>query len=117
MRKKIGVWWLSTGRKFITRQWARTALGSFLGGILGFLVHLFVRDSAFAGLVAEKSADLTLVKDFDGITAYKNELLVVLLAIIGLLVVPILSRVGRLARAWGAGIISVNTVAAAAITF
>src|SRR5713226_2128327 len=82
--------WPNAGRSFAAAQWRRLGLGCIVGSLVGIGVHLLTRDSGFASLLQQKSANLAITKSFDGFRAYRPEVVALCIGIAVVAVVPTL---------------------------
>jgi hypothetical protein len=106
-----------TGVKPLFALWRDAGIGCALGCAAGIAFHLFSRDSRFASYAYKEWSQIPLNERFDGLQAYKPELIVLLVAIIAFLVIPISLQTRRFARSWWAGIVSITILIAACVTF
>ena len=97
--------------------WRDAGVGCALGCAAGIAFHLFSHDSRFASYAYKEWSQIPLNKRFDGIQAYKPELIVLLIALAALLAIPISIQTWRFARSWWAGIVSVTIPVTAFVTF
>jgi len=87
-----------------------------LGSLLAVFDHLLTRDSVLAPRIHQKLFSYWPIKGFDGIAAYRVEILVICLGL-AILLSPAFTWLVRFARAWWFGITSVLTPVVACITY
>jgi hypothetical protein len=108
--KTLSIWWHTSGRRFALAQWVRLVTGSALGCVAAGLAHLLTEDSSFVPRVEQWWAKLPAQTMFDGVKAYRLEL-VALGVVLTVGIAPWLIRAfRRYIRAWWAGITSLTTV-------
>jgi len=106
--KKLGTWWRSTGRRFVLAQWARLVAGAAFGCVIAAFIHLFAQDSAFSLQMEQWRAKLPAQRLFDGIAAYKRELLTLCVVLAAGMAVWIVGPLKRYIRAWWAAMTSLT---------
>jgi hypothetical protein len=105
------------GVKALLTLWRDVGIGCVLGCAAGIAFHLFSHDSRFATYAYEKWSQIPINERFDGLQAYKAELIVLLIALAAFLVIPISVQAWRFARSWWAGMVSITILLAACVTF
>jgi KAP family P-loop domain len=99
------------------RLWRDVGIGCVLGSVAGMAFHLFSYDSKFASHAYTEWSQVLVKEHFDGLQAYKTELIVLLIGIAAFLARPVSVRAWRLARSWWAGIVSITIPVVACVTF
>jgi hypothetical protein len=109
----LDAWWRSSGRRFALAQWVRVLTGAAIGCILAGADHLISQDTRFLPYFRQWWAKLPARNNFDGIAAYRLEL-VALGIVVAIGVVPWLLRaLSRYVRSWWAAMTSVTALASA----
>jgi hypothetical protein len=99
---KLSRWREHGGALFLQTQLRRVGLGFLIGATVGIAVRLSTRDHKFAPLLHRS----WLVSSFDGIGAYRAELILLSFGVIVIALPPTITWFWRYARAWWAGITS-----------
>lgn len=105
------------GVKDLLTLWRDAGIGCVVGCAAGVAFHLFSRDSRFATYAYEKWSQIPINERFDGLQAYKAELIVLLIALAAFLAIPMSVQAWRFARSWWAGMVSIAILVAACVTF
>jgi len=105
-------WWPEGLGRFLWTQCRRVSLGCLIGAILAIVMRLAARDSNSRLVPALQGGwhNLFSADSFEGIPAYKRELVLLVAAICALALPQTLGWVRRYARSWLAGITSLVTV-------
>jgi hypothetical protein len=111
--KELSIWWRSTGRRFVLAQWARLVTGAAFGCVIAAVIHLFAQDSAFSLQMERWWVKLPARRLFDGIAAYKRELLTLCVVLAAGLAVWIVGPLKRYIRAWWAAMTSLTALTSA----
>jgi hypothetical protein len=111
--KTLSGWWRSSGRRFALAQWVRLVTGSGLGCVAAGLIHLFTQDSRFLPQLEQRWAKLPAQRMFDGVTAYRLELLALSVVLAAGIVPWLVRALLRYIRAWWSGMASLTAAASA----
>ena len=100
-------WWRGHGGpRFVQKEWRRLWIGWFIGSLLGIAVHLLTRESRLAPIAHRTWRDLWSSQSFDGLGAYKTELVALCIGLAAIALPNTYLWFLRYARAWWAGITS-----------
>jgi hypothetical protein len=106
----------SSGQRFTEMQWRRLLAGCGLGCLIAIAAHLLWRDTLFAQTMRTKWLVFRTSTTFDGISAYKFELIALCIVVIAALSIPAAGFVRRYLRGWWAGIVSLMLVFSALVS-
>lgn len=109
-------WWGFGGQHDVQEQSGRLGVGVAVGAVLGGGLHLIARDTTFACSLHRNWFALWSGGGFDGLKAYRAELVVLLIGVAILTVPPVLAWLRRFVRSWWAGIASLVPILAACWT-
>ena len=105
-----------SGERFIATQWRRLVTGWGLGCLLAIAAHLLWRDRVFVPTLRKKWATVPAQSMFDGVFAYKTELLALGVVVAVAAVIPAVGILVRYLRAWWAGMVSLTMLFSAFVT-
>jgi hypothetical protein len=111
--KTLGAWWRSSGRRFALAQWVQVLTGAAIGCVVAGADHLISQDTRFLPHVEQWWSKLPARNDFDGIAAYRLELVALgIVLAIGIVPWP-LRALSRYVRSWWAAMTSLTALASA----
>jgi KAP family P-loop domain len=103
-------------REFVAMQWRRLTAGCGLGCLIAIAGHLLWRDKLFVQTLHQKLAAFKASTMFDGVNAYKLEVVALCVVVAAALAMPTAAAIWRYLRAWWAGIVSLTVVFSAFVT-